>query len=211
MKPYSYVKRLIDFLLALIGLLFASPIFVLIIVLVKLDSQGPVFFLQERLGKDGKVFKIVKFRTMVDGAARMGTGLRTDEGDPRITRVGKLLRKTSLDELPQIINILRGEMCFIGPRPPVPYHPRRYEEYSEVQKKRFSVRPGISGYAQVILRNSGTWDERIEYDIKYVDRMSFWFDFYILFKTIYTIVKRENIYLSEEAKRSTPKEIKFNS
>jgi undecaprenyl phosphate N,N'-diacetylbacillosamine 1-phosphate transferase len=164
--------------------------------------------LQERLGKDGKVFKIYKFRTMVDGAVNIGSGLRTDEGDSRITKVGNVLRKTSLDEIPQIINILKGEMSIIGPRPPVPYHPRKYEEYSNEQKKRFIVRPGISGYAQVVLRNSGTWDERIELDVQYVDKMSFRFDFYIFFRTIYTVIKKDNIYLSEEAKEAVPEEIK---
>lgn len=207
-KKYYYIKCIIDFVLALIGLIVLLPLFLIIAILIKIDSKGPVFFLQERLGKDGKVFKIYKFRTMVDGAVNIGSGLRTDEGDSRITKVGNVLRKTSLDEIPQIINILKGEMSIIGPRPPVPYHPRKYEEYSNEQKKRFIVRPGISGYAQVVLRNSGTWDERIELDVQYVDKMSFRFDFYIFFRTIYTVIKKDNIYLSEEAKEAVPEEIK---
>lgn len=209
MKKYYYIKCVIDFILAVIGLVILSPLFLIIAILIKLDSKGPVFFLQDRLGKDGKVFKIYKFRTMVDGAINMGAGLRTDVGDSRITKVGNILRKTSLDEIPQLINIIKGEMSFIGPRPPVPYHPYEYDEYSAEQKKRFSIRPGISGYAQVELRNSGTWDERIELDLKYVKKMSFSFDLYIFFKTIYTVFKKENIYLSDEAKKSAPKEIKM--
>lgn len=208
MKKYYYIKSIIDFILALIGLIVISPLLLIIAILIKLDSKGSVFFLQERLGRNGKVFKIYKFRTMIDGAINMGSGLRTDEGDPRITKVGNILRKTSLDELPQLINVLKGEMSLIGPRPPVPYHPRKYEEYSNEQKKRFTVKPGITGYAQVVLRNSGTWDERIVYDVEYVEKMSLKFDVYIFFKTIYSIIKRENIYLSKEAKSEIPQEIK---
>jgi len=208
MKKYYYIKSIIDFILALIGLIVISPLLLIIAILIKIDSKGPVFFLQERLGKDGKIFKIYKFRTMIDGAINMGSGLRTDEGDPRITKVGNILRKTSLDELPQLINVLKGEMSLIGPRPPVPYHPRKYEEYSNEQKKRFTVKPGITGYAQVVLRNSGTWDERIVYDVEYVEKMSLKFDIYIFLKTIYSVIKKENIYLSKEAKSEIPQEIK---
>lgn len=207
MKIYYYIKCILDLIFALVGLLFLSPLFLIIALLIKVDSKGPVFFLQERLGQHGKVFKIYKFRTMVDGAINMGSGLRTDEHDPRITKVGNILRKTSLDELPQIINILKGEMSLIGPRPPVPYHPRKYEEYSAEQKRRFAVRPGISGYAQVVLRNGGTWDERIELDLEYVQKMSFSFDLYIFLKTIYTVVKKENIYLTDNVKKNVQKKI----
>lgn len=142
---------------------------------------------------------------MVDNAINIGSGLRTDEGDSRITKVGSILRKTSLDEIPQIINILRGEMSIIGPRPPVPYYPRKYEEYSEEQRKRFIVRPGISGYAQASLRNRGTWDERIELDLKYVDKMSLGFDFYIFIISIWNVLKRKNIYASPKPIKSSEK------
>lgn len=205
MKKYYYIKNILDLLFASIIIILLFPILLIISIAIKIDSRGSVLFLQKRLGKQGKEFKIYKFRTMVDNAINMGTGLRTDENDIRITKVGNILRKTSLDELPQIINILKGDMSFIGPRPPVPYHPRKYEEYSSKQKKRFLIKPGISGYAQVILRNKGTWDERIELDIKYVQKMSLKFDVYILFKTFYTIIKKENIYLSDEAKRKNQK------
>lgn len=207
MKKYYYIKCVIDFILAVIGLVILSPLFLIIAILIKLDSKGPVFFLQDRLGKDGKVFKIYKFRTMVDGAINMGAGLRTDVGDSRITKVGNILRKTSLDEIPQLINIIKGEMSFIGPRPPVPYHPYEYDEYSAEQKKRFSIRPGISGYAQVELRNSGTWDERIELDLKYVKKMSFSFDLYIFFKSIWVVIKRKNIYAPPQSKTKVNEEL----
>ncbi len=207
MKIYYYIKCILDYIFALVGLILLLPLFLIIALLIKFDSKGPVFFLQERLGQNGKVFKIYKFRTMVDGAIEMGSGLRTDEGDPRITKVGNILRKTSLDELPQLINIIKGEMSIIGPRPPVPYHPRKYDEYSAEQKKRFTVRPGISGYAQVVLRNAGTWDERIELDLEYVQKMSFSFDLYIFLKTINTVVRKKNIYLPDEVKKNVQKKI----
>ena len=207
MKIYYYIKCILDYIFALVGLILLLPLFLIIALLIKFDSKGPVFFLQERLGQNGKVFKIYKFRTMVDGAIEMGSGLRTDEGDPRITKVGNILRKTSLDELPQLINIIKGEMSIIGPRPPVPYHPRKYDEYSAEQKKRFTVRPGISGYAQVVLRNAGTWDERIELDLEYVQKMSFSFDLYIFLRTINTVVRKKNIYLPDEVKKNVQKKI----
>ena len=198
MKKYYYFKCITDFLFALLGLLIIWPLLLFIALLIKLESEGSAIFRQERLGQKGKVFKIYKFRTMVDGAINQGSGLQTYEGDPRITKVGNLLRKTSLDELPQLFNILKGEMSFIGPRPPVPYHPYEYEEYTQKQKKRFIVRPGISGYAQVVLRNSGSWEERIQLDVKYVEKMSLWFDLYLLIKTILVLIKREDVYLTKE-------------
>lgn len=188
------IKRILDFLLSFIALIILSPLFLILAICIKIDSKGPVFFKQERLGKDGEVFLIYKFRTMVDGAIHMGSGLRTDEGDPRVTKVGKVLRKTSLDELPQLINILKGEMSIIGPRPPVPYHPHKYEDYSEEQKLRFTVLPGITGYAQINGRNEIEWDERIEYDIYYAKNWSLKLDFQIFFLTIKTVFKREGIY-----------------
>src|SRR5699024_1422348 len=121
----------------------------------------------KRLGENGKKFEIYKFRTMIENAEKMGTGIFTSDEDPRITKVGHFLRKTSLDELPQIINIIKGEMSFVGPRPPVPYHPYKYDDYNEIQKKRFTVKPGVTGMAQVYGRNTLSWDERIEHDVKY--------------------------------------------
>lgn len=188
------IKRILDFLLSFIALIILSPLFLILAICIKIDSKGPVFFKQERLGKDGEVFLIYKFRTMVDGAIHMGSGLRTDEGDPRVTKVGKVLRKTSLDELPQLINILKGEMSIIGPRPPVPYHPHKYEDYSEEQKLRFTVLPGITGYAQINGRNEIEWDERIKYDVYYARNWSLRLDFKIFFRTIKIVLSKEGIY-----------------
>ena len=178
-------KYAFDFCAALFGLLVISPVFLLISCAIKFTDFGPVFFKQKRIGKNGKVFDIIKFRTMVVNAEQIGDGLVVqDESDPRITKVGRLLRKTSLDELPQLINIIIGDMSLIGPRPPVTYHPYDgYENYPDKAKKRFEMRPGITGLAQVEKRNSATWDERIEIDIKYVEDFSLLLDMKIFFKT----------------------------
>lgn len=200
MKKYAYVKNVLDFLFAAVLLVPLAPVLLLLSLLIRLDSKGPVLFRQERLGKNGKVFEIYKFRTMVEDAIHQGTGLRTNDDDPRITRMGGLLRRTSLDELPQLLNILKGEMSFVGPRPPVPYHPRPYGEYTAADRIRFTVRPGISGLAQVLLRNSATWDQRFVVDAEYVQKMSLLLDIRIVLKTLGVVARNENIYLSEEAK-----------
>ena len=153
-----------------------------------------MFFLQERLGKNGDVFKIYKFRTMVENAESKGSGIYTSKGDPRITKIGHFLRKTSLDELPQLLNVIKGDMSLVGPRPPVPYHPYKYNEYSDKQRKRFTVKPGITGFAQVSGRNKLSWDERIEYDVEYVENYSLFLDFKILFNTFLTVFKNNDIY-----------------
>lgn len=175
-------------------MLLLSPLFLLIGLAIKIEDRGPIFFKQARLGYGGEIFKIYKFRTMLTNAEKMGTGIFTERKDPRITNVGHLLRKTSLDELPQLINIAKGEMSFVGPRPPVPYHPYKYEDYFETQKLRFEVKPGVTGMAQVYGRNILTWDERIKYDVKYVKNQSFLLDVKILIKTVIAVVKKENIY-----------------
>ncbi len=191
----KYIKRILDFILSLLATIVLSPLFLVIAIIIKIDSRGPTFFLQERLGKDGKVFKIIKFRTMIPNAEKIGDGLKVKtESDNRITRIGKILRKTSLDELPQLINVINGEMSIVGPRPPVTYHPHKYEEYREEQKIRFKVRPGITGLAQVRVRNSASWDERIKIDIEYVDKISFTMDIKIVLKTVVKVFKKDNIY-----------------
>ena len=198
-KMYNnFIKPLLDWLFAFMFILLVWPLFLLVAVLIKLESRGPVFFRQERLGKNGRVFRIYKFRTMVENAIEMGTGLRACVNDPRITKVGHILRKTSFDELPQLFNILRGEMSFIGPRPPVPYSPYQYEDYTETQQKRFLVKPGISGYAQIIFRNNAAWNDRIEYDVKYVEDISFLGDVRIVFLTILVVIANKNLYPNEE-------------
>lgn len=193
----KYIKRILDFILSLLATIVLSPLFLVIAIIIKIDSRGPTFFLQERLGKDGKVFKIIKFRTMIPNAEKIGDGLKVKtESDNRITRIGKILRKTSLDELPQLINVIKGEMSIVGPRPPVTYHPHKYEEYREEQKIRFKVRPGITGLAQIRVRNSASWDERIKIDIEYVDKISFTMDIKIVLKTVVKVFKKDNIYKS---------------
>lgn len=189
------MKRIIDLLGSTFGLIIFLPFLLIIAISIKLTTKGPIIFQQERLGKHGKVFKILKFRTMVVNAERSGTGLFIEsENDSRITKVGKFLRTTSLDELPQLWNVLIGEMSLVGPRPPVPYHPYKYEEYSDFQRRRFDMRPGITGLTQVTIRNAVHWEERIIIDVEYIEKFGFLIDAKILLSTLYKIFKRENIY-----------------
>lgn len=146
---YEKIKRIFEVILSCIGLLVLSPLLLATAVAVKVESEGPVIFKQKRIGKDGKVFEIYKFRSMCVGAERTGSGVYSGKNDARVTKVGRVLRATSIDELPQFVNILKGEMSFIGPRPVLTYHPWPYEEYTDWQKKRFLVRPGVTGWAQV--------------------------------------------------------------
>lgn len=198
------LKRIVDIFGSLVGLVILLPLMIIIAILIKLTSEGPVIFKQERLGKNGRVFKIYKFRTMVVNAENIGDGLTIkSESDSRITKVGRILRKTSLDELPQLFNVLVGHMSLVGPRPPVTYHPYNgYDNYPDWAKKRFKMRPGITGLAQVTVRNSVTWDERIKIDNEYIDKFYILLDIKILFMTIVKIFKRENIYLTNEEVKS---------
>ena len=191
----KYVKRILDIILSFIALIIFLPVFCVIAIAIKLGSKGTIFFLQDRLGKNGRVFKIIKFRTMVVNAEHIGDGLKIkSEDDKRITKIGKILRKTSLDEVPQLINVIKGDMSIVGPRPPVTYYPYKYEDYSEEQKKRFEVRPGITGLSQVKFRNSASWNERIEVDIEYVKKVTFIRDLKIILKTAVKVFEKENIY-----------------
>lgn len=197
MKKFNLIlKYVIDLIASLLGILITSPLLILIAIAIKLTSKGPVFFKQERLGKNGEPFKIIKFRTMVVNAEKIGDGLTVkSENDNRITKIGRVLRATSLDELPQFINILKGEMSLVGPRPPVTYFP--YEgisNYPDWAKKRFMMRPGVTGLAQVTVRNSVNWDERIRVDNEYIDNFNIWLDINIILKTIIKLFKPENIY-----------------
>lgn len=190
------IKRLIDFFGSVIGSIIISPILMSIAILIKLTSKGPVFFKQNRLGKGGKTFEILKFRTMVVNAEKIGDGLFVKtEQDNRITKIGKLLRATSLDELPQLWNVVVGDMSLVGPRPPVPHHPHKYEEYTDFQRKRFEMNPGMTGLTQVTVRNSVPWDQRIPVDVKYVENFNVWLDIKILFKTVRKIFINESIYI----------------
>ncbi len=181
-----YVKRMIDFIIALVGLIVLSPIFLILSILIKIDSKGPVLYNQERIGKNGKVFKIHKFRSMCVGAE--GGGVYSDKKDSRVTRVGRIIRATSLDELPQLWNMLVGEMALIGPRPPLTYHPWKYDEYTDQQKRMFEVRPGMTGWAQINGRKDVEWHRRIELNVWYVDHVSALLDIKIFFITIFKVL-----------------------
>ena len=175
-KFYLVIKRILDVVISLVALIILSPILLIVAIAIKIESKGPIIFKQQRIGKDGKVFNIYKFRSMVVGAEKMGTGVYSKKGDNRVTKVGKFIRMTSIDELPQLVNILKGEMSIIGPRPVLTYHPWKYEEYTEEQLKRFNVRPGVTGWAQVHGRKDVEWHERIKLDVYYVENISFLLD-----------------------------------
>jgi len=185
------IKRIFDFLGALIEVVILSPLFGIVAILIKLDSKGPVFFRHERIGENGKSFCPFKFRTMKEGAIKEGLGYNIAEDDERITRMGKFLRKWGIDELPQLVNVLMGEMSLVGPRPTFRY---QVEKYSDFQKKRLLVRPGITGWALIHGRNLLSWEERIKYDVWYVENWSLWLDFKILFKTIKIVLLKKGIY-----------------
>lgn len=182
-----FFKRFFDIFFSLLILIVASPFLLIIAIAIKLDSKGPVLFKQDRVGKNGKVFKIYKFRSMCVGAEKMGTGVYSDKSDSRVTKVGKVLRATSLDEVIQVVNILKGDMSFIGPRPPLTYHPWPIEEYTDEQRKMFNVRPGITGWAQVNGRKEVEWNRRIELNVWYVNHVSLWLDIKIAFMTVFKV------------------------
>lgn len=186
-------KPFFDFFSALVMIIILSPVFILLIVLLYFFNQGNVFFFQERPGKDEKVFKIIKFKTMTDQ--------RDENGDllpdaMRLTRFGRFVRKTSLDELPQLINVLKGEMSFIGPRPLLVHYLALYDDE---QKKRHLIKPGITGWAQVNGRNTISWEKKFEYDVWYVENMSFFLDLKILLLTVKKVIKSEGINTAGQA------------
>lgn len=189
---YKFFKRFFDIAASLAAIVVLSPLMLVTAVAVKLDSKGPVIFKQERLGLKGKVFNIYKFRSMCCGAEHMGTGVYSGVDDVRVTRVGRILRKTSIDELPQLVNILKGEMSFIGPRPPLTYHPWDISEYAPEQMKMFDVRPGITGWAQINGRKDVEWHKRIELNCWYVDNQSLLLDIKILLVTVLKVLKNED-------------------
>ena len=200
---YKYYKRIMDFVASLTALIILSPLIALSAVLVKISDGGSVIFKQRRPGKDGKIFTVYKFRTMSEKTEdENGRELSDVE---RMTKIGSFLRKTSLDELPQLFNVLKGDMSFIGPRPLLCEY---LELYTPYQMRRHEVLPGISGLAQVNGRNAITWEEKFDYDVYYVDHMSFWLDLRILFKTIKNTLKRADINCSDnntmEKFRGTP-------
>ena len=191
MKFKLAVKHSIDFVISLVLLILLSPLFLIVALIIKLESRGPVFFKQDRIGKDGELFVIYKFRSMVNNADKMGAGINLSKDDNRITPFGHFIRNWSIDELPQLINILIGDMSIIGPRPTITY---QVERYSERQRKRLNMRPGVTGWAQVNGRNSLPWVKRIEYDIWYVENYSLLLDLKIFIKTFRVALLREGLY-----------------
>ena len=186
---YKIFKRVMDIVFSFIGIILCFPILLLFGILIKIESPGPVIFKQKRLGFAGVEFEILKLRSMYLDAEKHGVYERF--GDNRVTRVGRFIRKYSIDELPQLINILRGEMSFIGPRPALTYHPWKVEEYSTFQARMFDVRPGITGLAQVNGRKSVEWTKRIEINVDYVNRLSLRLDTLILLQTLAIVVSAE--------------------
>ena len=187
----SKSKRCFDLIAVTFGIIIISPLLLIIALAIKLSSRGPIIFQQVRSGLECKLFKVYKFRTMVEGAERMGLRYEVANNDSRITKVGKFLRDASLDELPQLFNILKGEMSLIGPRPTIP---SEVAKFTDRQKMRQQAKPGMSGWAQVNGRNLLSWDEKIELDIWYVENWSFLLDLKILWKTIFVLLKRDELY-----------------
>ncbi len=196
-KFQLFIKRAFDLTVSLIMLLamIVIPVMIVIPIVIKLTSKGPAVFTQERVGKNGKVFKIYKFRTMLIPEERFAADGRPLEPKESITKIGAFLRKTSLDELMQIFNVINGTMSFVGPRPTLPY---QVENYNERQKTRLNMRPGVTGWAQVNGRNDLGWSEKIEYDIEYIEKFSLWLDIKILFRTVAVVLKQDGIAFTKD-------------
>ena len=186
-KQGSFFKRLTDILISLVILIVTSPLLIIAAIAIKIDSKGPIFFLHERTGLKEKHFKMIKFRGMIDNALTFGPGI-TQVNDPRITRIGKILRRTSIDEIPQVINVLKGEMSIIGPRPEIT---SITQNYNYIQKRVFDFKPGITGISQISGRQTLTPENRTEMEINYYSNENFWSDFKILFKTIFIVISNE--------------------
>lgn len=198
----NFIKPAIDFVLALVGFLFLSPVFVLVMIGLFFANDGKPFFFQLRPGKDGKIFKIIKFKTMTDKKDENGNLLPDAD---RLTKIGSFVRKTSLDEIPQLLNVIKGDMALVGPRPLLPQY---LELYNDFQRRRNEVKPGITGWAQVNGRNSISWEKKFEYDVWYVDNVSFLLDIKILILTVLKVMKSEGI---NEQGQATSNEFKGNN
>lgn len=198
-KGYSFVKRLIDFAGALFGIIVLSPILLIAALVIKIDSNGPVIFSQERVGKNGKLFKMYKFRSMVTNAEELLDKLKEKNEmsgpmfkmtrDPRVTKVGRFIRKTSIDELPQLFNVIRGEMSLVGPRPNLP---REVEEFTSYQMQKLTVKPGLTCYWQVMGRSSIDFEDWMELDIKYLKERNLWVDIKLIVRTFFVLFGDRN-------------------
>lgn len=186
-----WAKRLTDVVLATSVLLVLSPIMLVVALIIKVTDWGPVFFIQERVGKDGQTFRMFKFRSMVVNAERIGLGLAVERGDSRITPIGHLIRDFHIDELPQLLNVLRGDMSIVGPRPCLPH---QLKTYTADQHRRHRVQPGLTGWAMVNGLNELAWEERITLDNWYIDHWSYWFDWKIMFITVPVVLGRKGVY-----------------
>ncbi|MDO4413614.1 MAG: sugar transferase [Erysipelotrichaceae bacterium] len=185
----NVIKRLLSILISATLLFFLWWVILLVAVAIKItDPNGPVIFKQKRIGYHGKVYYMYKFRSMKVNSEHTGSGVYSDARDSRVTPIGRFIRKTSLDELPQLVNILKGDMALIGPRSPLTYHPWPYEEYTEEQKKMFSVRPGLTGWAQIHGRKTVEWNKRIQMNVWYAEHCSFFLDLKIFFMTFYVVL-----------------------
>lgn len=214
----NFIKRLFDLLSSGALIVILIPLWIILAIAIKFDSKGPIFFKQGRRTKNGRVFKMLKFRSMVVNAESMGAGLFNYENDPRVTKVGRFLRNSSLDELPQLFNIFKGDMSVVGPRPCVTYELGDFDTLNKRYKKRFEVKAGLTGLAQVKGRNDISWDEKVGFDNQYVDsynRCGILTDIKILFMSVFRVFKRDKIYESkadsalsdEEAAKQAEEEI----
>ncbi|HTC61168.1 MAG TPA: sugar transferase [Solirubrobacteraceae bacterium] len=185
------IRRAIDIVLGTLTLIVAAPVIAIAMLAIRLESRGHPIYRQRRVGKDGQEFDLLKLRTMVDGAEHVGAGLAINENDPRVTRVGAILRRTSLDELPNLLGVVRGELSFIGPRPTIPVQVARY---TERQRGRLAIRPGITGWAQVNGRAALPWSERIELDLYYIEHRSLALDARILWRTVAIVLGGSGLY-----------------
>jgi len=188
------IRRAFDVVVAGGALVILSPFLLGAMAAIRLESRGSPIYRQRRVGKDGRQFDVLKLRTMVSGAEHIGRGLAVSEGDTRITRVGRFLRRTSLDEVPNLVNVLRGEMSIIGPRPTVPV---QVDRYTERQRGRLAVKPGITGWAQINGRTELSWDERIELDLWYIEHRSLRLDLEILWRTVRMVLGGQGLYRGE--------------
>ncbi|MBQ8299760.1 MAG: sugar transferase [Clostridia bacterium] len=193
----KFLKRFFDIVICSIAIIVLTPLWIIVAIAIKCDSKGPVFFAQERRTKNGRIFRMYKFRSMVVNAESMGAGLFNYENDPRVTKVGRFLRNTSIDELPQLWNVIKGDLSIVGPRPCVKYELGDFDTLNKKYKKRFEVRAGITGLAQVKGRNENSWEEKVTYDNQYIDefkKQGLWLDIKILFSTVAKVFRKQDIY-----------------